>query len=97
METQLSPSSYQLCNLQEEDKKLISCLTESPALLHLYHQIITDQDARGFIEKVLPSSPPISAHYLPYHPVNKDSVTTLSMTAVVARTKNPQALTSVCW
>lgn len=68
------PINFAIC--EKRTQKLIAHLTESPELLHLYHQIITDQEARGFIEKVIPSSPPTSVHYLPHHPVNKDSATT---------------------
>ena len=57
---------------------MIGRLAESPALLHLYNEIIGDQEARGFIKKV-PTSPNTQStniHYLPHHPVHKDSVTT---------------------
>lgn len=59
-----------------KNKKINTRLTESPVVLHLYHHLITDQKACGFIEKVLPSSPSTGVYYLPHHPVNKYSVTT---------------------
>ena len=70
------PSNFNIC--QKRTKALIGRLAESPALLHLYNEIIGDQEARGFIEKV-PTSPDTQStniHYLPHHPVHKDSVTT---------------------
>ena len=43
----------------------------------LYQGIITDQENRGFIEKVLPDeSQGQVVHYLPHHGVQKDSATT---------------------
>ncbi|XP_071176408.1 uncharacterized protein [Mytilus edulis] len=46
-------------------------------MLKVYGQIIKDQERRGFIEKV--KNPDISkgiVHYIPHHPVKKDSTTT---------------------
>ena len=70
------PSNFNIC--QKRTKALIGRLAESPALLHFYNEIIGDQEGRGFIEKV-PTSPNTQStniHYLPHHPVHKDSVTT---------------------
>ena len=61
---------------EERTRQLISCLTDLPSLLHMYHTIITDQEARGFIEKVNPINQPAKVHYLPHHPVKKESATT---------------------
>ena len=41
-----------------------------PTLLH------TNQEPCGFIEKVTSTDPPAKVHYLPHHPVKKDSATT---------------------
>ena len=61
---------------EKQTRQLISCLTDSPSLLHLYHNIITDQEARGFIEKVKSTDQPANVHYLTHHPVKKESATT---------------------
>ena len=68
------PSNLDIC--QKRTRHLITRLTESPTLLQLYNEIITEQEARGFIEKVPPNCLPANIHYLPHHPVKKDSITT---------------------
>ena len=50
-------------------------LRKSPELLQLYNSIIKDQEQRGFIERVNDDYA-TDVHYLPHHPVKKDSVTT---------------------
>ena len=46
-------------------------------MLKKYSDIITDQETRGFIEKVDESKlNPYTVHYIPHHPVKKDSSTT---------------------
>lgn len=42
----------------------------------MYNQIITKQEARGFIERVEPQSDHSRAHYIPHHAVEKNSPTT---------------------
>ena len=68
------PPNFTTC--EKRTRQLISRLTDSPSLLHLYHNIITDQEARGFIEKVKSTDQPANVHYLPHHPVKKESATT---------------------
>ena len=70
------PSNFNV--YQKRTKALIGRLAESPALLHLYNEIIVDQETREFIEKVPTSlsTQSTNIHYLPHHPVHKDSVTT---------------------
>ena len=68
------PSNLQIC--EKRTRHLITRLQDSPTTFKLYHNIITDQEARGFIEKVPPNSQPANAHYLPHHPVTKNSATT---------------------
>ena len=46
-----------------------------------YGEIMADQEKRGFIEKICDTSDPVEAqqktlHYIPHHPVRKDSATT---------------------
>lgn len=48
----------------------------TPDLLHVYNQIIAEQEARGFIEHVESHSDHSSAHYILHHAVEKDSPTT---------------------
>lgn len=45
-------------------------------LLTKYREIISDQEKRGFIEKVDPQSTDETVHYIPHHSVKKDSATT---------------------
>ena len=68
------PPNFTTC--EKQTRQLISCLTDSPSLLHMYHTSITDQEADGFIEKVNPTDQPAKVHYLPHHPVKKESTTT---------------------
>ena len=50
-------------------------LRKFPKLLQLYDNIMKDQEKRGFIERVSDDAAK-DVHYLPHHPVKKDSVTT---------------------
>ena len=68
------PSNFITC--EKRTRQLISHLTDSPSLLNLYHNIITDQEARGFIERVKSTDTQSNVHYLPHHPVKKESATT---------------------
>ena len=69
------PTNFMTC--EKQTRQLISHLTDSPSLLHLYHNINTDQEACGFIGKVKSTDQPANVHYLPHHPVKKESATTL--------------------
>ena len=53
-------------------KSLISRLAQTN-LLNIYNDIIMDQVRRGFIEQVDSAEPFMNTHYLPHHPVRKDS------------------------
>ena len=57
---------------------VIHRLQKDPALLDTYSEIINEQEKRGFIEKVPPNEIDTDnrVHYIPHHPVKKDSVTT---------------------
>ena len=68
------PSNLDIC--EKRTRHLITQLAESPTIFQLYHNIITDQEACGFIEKVPPNCQPANVHYLPHHPVKKDTTTT---------------------
>ena len=56
--------------------QLVKRLVKTPQLLQLYNQIITKQQARGFIEHMEPSNDSSTVHYIPHHAVEKDSPTT---------------------
>ena len=68
------PSNFSVC--ESRTCHLVSRLKESPTLFNLYDYIILDQEKRGFIEKLSPDHQLKQAHYLPHHPVKKDSTTT---------------------
>ncbi|XP_052227388.1 uncharacterized protein LOC127842105 [Dreissena polymorpha] len=53
-------------------------LRREPEMLQQYHEVIKEQERRGFIEKVCvdKESPSQTVHYIPHHPVRKDSSTT---------------------
>ena len=51
-------------------------LSKSPGLLQSYDKILQEQLSRGFIEPVTETHKGTAAHYIPHHPVQKDSATT---------------------
>lgn len=55
---------------------LVSKLKQSPELLQLYTNILKEQEKRGFIERVADNNVTYNVHYLPHHPVKKESPTT---------------------
>ncbi|XP_063416451.1 uncharacterized protein LOC134698089 [Mytilus trossulus] len=57
---------------------VINRLAKEPELLKLYGEIINEQEERGFIEKIKTSENNTTSriHYIPHHPVKKDSLTT---------------------
>ena len=67
------PSNFAIC--KGRTLTLFNKLKRSPKLLQLYDGIIKEQEQRGFIEKV-DDDAAADVHYLPHHPVKKDSVTT---------------------
>jgi len=50
-------------------------LAKTPHLLQLYNRIIEDQESRRFIERISRDTS-TSVHYIPHHPVRKESLTT---------------------
>lgn len=51
-------------------------LAQTPDLLQIYNNILVDQEKRGFIERVTSLQQSDNCHYIPHHPVKKDSTTT---------------------
>ena len=68
------PSNFATCKVRT--LTLVKKLRKSPKLLQLYGSIIKEQEQRGFIEKVNGDDEAANIHYLPHHPVKKDSLTT---------------------
>ena len=54
---------------------LVNKLKKTPELLQIYNNIIRDQEQCGFIEQVQDTNT-TDVHYLPHHPVQKESATT---------------------
>ena len=50
-------------------------LAQTPGMLQTYDKILKEQVDRGFIEQVTSTSSS-AVHYIPHHPVQKDSSTT---------------------
>ena len=50
-------------------------LRKTPQILQIYDRIIKEQEECGFIEQVYDSAT-ANVHYLPHHPVKKESATT---------------------
>lgn len=65
------PSNYGMAKFQLNS--LLVKLRKDTNMMNCYHSIIKEYDAFGFIEQVTGS---IKGHYLPHHPVHKDSTTT---------------------
>jgi len=58
---------------------LLNSLRKDEKLLHIYNDLIKEQLKSDFIEKIPDNcevSPSSKVHYIPHHPVHKDSVTT---------------------
>ena len=68
------PTNFPVC--QNRTKTMIRRLVQSPELLRTYDDILSDQEKRGFIEKVPNASPVKGSHYLPHRPIKKESSTT---------------------
>ena len=68
------PSNYTVC--KNKTRSLVRKLSHNPELLHLYGKIITEQEQKGFIEKVTEPDQAKDVHYIPHHPVSKASSTT---------------------
>ena len=68
------PSNLQVC--ERRIRSLARRLIQTPNLMKSYNEIIKEQERRRFIEKVNSGSTPVQAHYVPHHPVRKESSTT---------------------
>ena len=68
------PSNYSVC--EKRVRSLARRLAHTPDILQAYDNIISEQAKRGFIEQVQVTSSASSVHYIPHHPVKKDSATT---------------------
>ena len=68
------PSNQHIC--EKRARSLAHKLSHTPNLLKLYGEIISDQMKCGFIEQVTESEIPSHCHFIPHHPVKKDSTTT---------------------
>lgn len=68
------PTNYAVC--ARRTRSMAQRLSKTPHLLQLYNTIITDQETRGFIERVNHHCKQGSVHYIPHHPVRKESSTT---------------------
>ena len=49
---------------------------QTPTLMKSYNEIIKEQKRKGFIERVISEPMPNQVHYIPHHPVRKESSTT---------------------
>ena len=74
----LTTTHYHLIMLfvQRRTRLLARRFGQTPTLLKTYSDIIADQERRGFIEKVSIPNSPSKLHYIPHHPVKKESFTT---------------------
>ena len=70
----LLPSNYAVC--ARRTRSMAYRLAKTPKLLQVYGAIIDEQERRGFIERVDCSKQHGSVHYIPHHPVRKESSTT---------------------
>ena len=68
------PTNYEVC--KRRTRSMARRLAKTPDLLKTYGEIIADQEKREFIEKVQPTADSQNLHYIPHHPVIKESATT---------------------
>jgi transposase InsO family protein len=68
------PTNYTIC--EARTRSMARRLKQTPELLKTYSDIIAEYESRGFIEKVQTPRPLDTAHYIPHHPVKKESSTT---------------------
>ncbi|XP_063436092.1 uncharacterized protein LOC134717532 [Mytilus trossulus] len=72
------PLPHNMELVKQRTSSVIRRLANKPDLLKMYGDIIREQERRHFIEKVeetkLPTDRPV--HYIPHHPVSKESSTT---------------------
>ena len=69
----LLPSNINTC--KRGTQTLLNKLRQTPELLCIYDHIIKEQEEQGFIERVYDGTTQ-NVHYLPHHPVKKESATT---------------------
>ena len=67
------PSNFSVC--AKRTRSLAQRLAKTPDLFQMYGQIIAEQEAKGFIEKV-DNFNTNQTHYIPHRAVKKDSATT---------------------
>ena len=67
------PSNFAICDRQT--RALARRLARQPDLLRLYGNLIFDQEQRNFIKRA-PNPNTNGIHYIPHHPVRKNSPTT---------------------
>ena len=70
----LLPTNHLKC--ERRTRSMVRRLAATPQLLETYGNIIAEHEARGFIEKVDDVKAADNAHYIPHHPVKKESATT---------------------
>ena len=68
------PSNYVVC--EKQTRVLTRRLGQTPELLKVYGDIISEQERRGFIDRVIDTNLSENVHYTPHYPVTKDSSTT---------------------
>ena len=68
------PSNFSVCS--RRTRSMAHRLAKMPELLRQYGAIIVDQERKGFIERVPETDRTSRAHYIPHHPVRKESSTT---------------------
>ena len=68
------PTNYTKC--KGRTRSMARRLAVTPELLATYGNIISEHEARGFIERVDDMQTTDKAHYIPHHPVKKESATT---------------------
>ena len=69
------PSNYTVCT--KKTRSLVRKLSQDPDLLQLDSKIVTEQEQRGFIEKVTTPDLTTDVHYILHYPVMKASSTTI--------------------
>ena len=67
------PDNYLAC--KRRTRGMIRRLATTADILKCYGEIIEQQTKRGFIEKVEEAKPTDRAHYIPHHPIRKESTT----------------------
>ena len=66
-------ANYHVHVCERRTRSLAKRLAHTPDILQTHGDNISEQDLRGFIEQVETASSPTNVHYIPYHPVSKES------------------------